>query len=474
MPKTYLFYDLETSGLSKCFDQVLQFAAIRTDLQFNELERHEIIIRLNPDVLPNPYATITHRIGIADCANGDNELAAMEKIHALLNTPGTISLGYNTLTFDDEFLRFSFYRNLLTPYTHQYANQCQRMDVYPMTVLYHLYKPEVLQWPEKDGRPVMKLEAISELNKLATGQAHNAIVDVEATVALAKKLAQEPKMWDFITGYFDKRMDLTRSQNLPIAFETPTHQHHEALMVMGKIGARYHYQAPVLSLGGHAHYKNQSLWLRLDLPELQQTTLDNLDEKTWVFNKKMGEPGLLLPFTPHYSAKMKDSRTEQTQSNTQWLQDHPEILAAIIDYHSHYKHPVEPHTDVDANLYNSDFWSNQEQRQCQQFHQADWSQKANHIDSFENPVLKDMAIRAVGRAQPEALSAPQREQFDAYLKTVWDPAHPVIDYTGKSRYDSTQAKIDLAGIAENKTLDAQQQTLLDEYRQVFKASLHVT
>ena len=85
-----------------------------------------------------------------------------------------------------------------------------------------------------------------------------------------------------------------------------------------------------------------------------------------------------------------------------------------------------------------------------------------------------MAIRAVGRAQPEALSVSQREQFDAYLKTVWDPAHPVIDYTSKPRYDSTQAKIDLAEIAENKTLDAQQQRLLDEYRQVFKTSLHVT
>ena len=38
---TYLFYDLETTGLNPCFDQVLQFAAIRTDLSLNEIERHE-------------------------------------------------------------------------------------------------------------------------------------------------------------------------------------------------------------------------------------------------------------------------------------------------------------------------------------------------------------------------------------------------------------------------------------------------
>jgi len=42
MKKTYLFYDTETTGLNKSFDQVLQFAAIRTDLDLNEIERHEL------------------------------------------------------------------------------------------------------------------------------------------------------------------------------------------------------------------------------------------------------------------------------------------------------------------------------------------------------------------------------------------------------------------------------------------------
>ena len=43
MQRTYLFYDIETSGLNKCFDQVLQFAAIRTDLELHELEHYEIL-----------------------------------------------------------------------------------------------------------------------------------------------------------------------------------------------------------------------------------------------------------------------------------------------------------------------------------------------------------------------------------------------------------------------------------------------
>src|SRR3990167_1275636 len=130
MMNTLLFYDIETTGLNKCFDQVLQFAAIRTDLELNELAHHDIRIKLNADVIPSPYAMITHHIGLDAMQQGQNEYEAIQEIHTLLNTPGTLSLGYNTLGFDDEFLRFSFYRNLLPPYTHQFSNQCRRMDIY--------------------------------------------------------------------------------------------------------------------------------------------------------------------------------------------------------------------------------------------------------------------------------------------------------------------------------------------------------
>ena len=147
--QTYLFYDIETTGLNKSFDQVLQFAAIRTDLNLKELARHEIKIKLNPDAIPSPYALITHKIGINALSDGLNEYEAIKQIHQLLNQPGTISLGYNTLGFDDEFLRFSFYRNLLKPYTHQYANQCYRMDLYPMAMMFFLFKPNVITWPKK-------------------------------------------------------------------------------------------------------------------------------------------------------------------------------------------------------------------------------------------------------------------------------------------------------------------------------------
>src|SRR3989344_4990094 len=265
--KTYLFYDIETSGLNKCFDQVLQFAAIRTDLDFNELEQHEFWIRLNPDIIPSPEAMITHRIPLEELKAGLPEMEAMKKIHVLLNTPGTISVGYNTLGFDDEFLRFSFYRNLLSPYTHQYAMGCGRMDLYPMTIMYYLFCREALEWPFLNGKLTLRLEHLSALNELTIGQAHNALVDVKACVALAKKLAAHQSMWSYVTRYFDKKTDLHRMNGLSPAFPKGDSRVKEALLMQGKLGVDQHYQAPVISLGQHQHYTNQTLWLRLDWPD---------------------------------------------------------------------------------------------------------------------------------------------------------------------------------------------------------------
>src|SRR3990167_10127602 len=171
--QTYLVYDTETTGLNQCFDQIMQFAAIRTDLAFNEIERHEFLVRLNPDAIPSPEAILIHRISPSLCRQAElTEYAAIQKIHHLFNEPGTISLGYNTLGFDDALLRFGFFRNLLTPYTHQYANGCSRMDIYPMTLLYFLFKKDFLNWPEKNGAVNLKLENINACNQFFKGQSH--------------------------------------------------------------------------------------------------------------------------------------------------------------------------------------------------------------------------------------------------------------------------------------------------------------
>ena len=62
MAETFLFYDIETTGLSRAYDQILEFAAIRTDAGLNEIERFSASLRLRQDVIPSPAAILVNRI----------------------------------------------------------------------------------------------------------------------------------------------------------------------------------------------------------------------------------------------------------------------------------------------------------------------------------------------------------------------------------------------------------------------------
>ena len=50
---------------------------------------------------------------IDDLNDGVVEYEAFNQIHDIMNQSKTINIGYNSLNFDDKFLRFGFYRNLL-------------------------------------------------------------------------------------------------------------------------------------------------------------------------------------------------------------------------------------------------------------------------------------------------------------------------------------------------------------------------
>jgi exodeoxyribonuclease-1 len=81
----FVFYDTETTGTDTAFDQILQFGAIRTDGDLNEIDRFEIRCRLLPHVVPAPMALKV--TGIAPERLTDSALPshydAMRQVHAI-------------------------------------------------------------------------------------------------------------------------------------------------------------------------------------------------------------------------------------------------------------------------------------------------------------------------------------------------------------------------------------------------------
>lgn len=434
-PQTYLFYDLETTGLSKVFDQVVQFAAIRTDEEFHELERHGIIIKLRPDVVPSPGAMAAHCIPLNRIAAGMCEYEAALQIHALLNEPGTISTGYNTMRFDDEFLRFMFYRNLLPPYTHQYANQCGRLDLLPIVTVYWLFKNKSLEWPELEGKVSLKLEHLKETNQLMEGTSHDAMVDVQTSVELARRLSQDSDSWQYLLGHFNKATDLNRLQQiLPISDKLPD-CYKFGLMVGVEYGFERQFQVPVVFIGNSNHYPNQSLWLRLDLPELQETTKSNIDEKTWAVRKKFGEPGILLPPKERYLERFSQERAEVLEENKKWLEGNLKLLQKIARHYCDFKYSEVPNVDVDGGLYQTDFMSKEETEFARRFHNASTEGKWDFIDRFSRTEIRELCQRVMFRNYPKTMPPARRIDSDSFFKkmTPADVDHAPLDYRGQQK-----------------------------------------
>ena len=198
---TFLWYDLETFGRNPRLDRIAQFAAIRTDERLEPLGEPVVLYcRIPRDYLPDPYAVMKTGITPQETRRkGVREIDFAREVHRLFSEPGTCGVGYNSISFDDEFLRALFYRNFIDPYEREYRSGNSRWDVLSLARMAHDLRPEGVEWPRKeDGRPDLRLEALTAANGIEHADAHDALSDVRATIALAALLGEaQPKLFDF-------------------------------------------------------------------------------------------------------------------------------------------------------------------------------------------------------------------------------------------------------------------------------------
>ncbi len=461
MAETFLFYDIETTGLSRAFDQILEFAAIRTDGGLNEIDRFTTKIRLRPDVIPSAAAILVTRLRVADCLSGRCEYDAMRDIHAQLNRPGTISIGYNSIGFDDEFLRFGFHRNLLPPYTHQFANGCRRMDLLPITLMYWLYRRDLLKWPEPNGKSSLKLEDIGAANGLFSGPSHQALTDVEAALRLARLLAREQRMWQYLDGCFRGDIDARRTQELPVAVSSALGDHRLAVLVAGEFGTRQRFQAPVISLGHSIPYPKQSLWLRMDQPALRSCREETVAASTWVARKRAGEPGILLPPTGRYMEPIDPERRAQMQANLEWIRSQPVVFDRIADHHRNFRYAFIPDLDPDASLYQTGFWSRADEALCRAFHAASTEEKMALPERFASPEARILAQRLLFRNFDEGLPPPLVQARSRHHQRICS-ATPMTDVTGTPRTTPPASLAEIQRLRESPEVDENGRRLLNE------------
>jgi exodeoxyribonuclease-1 len=284
-PHSFYWYDYETFGTDPRRDRPVQFAGLRTTLDLEPIgEPLTLFCTPASDVLPQPESCLitgitpqrAQREGVIEA-----EFAA--RIHDELAAPGTCGAGYNSIRFDDEFTRNLLYRNFYDPYAREWDNDNSRWDIIDLARMAYALRPDGITWPRREnGAPSFRLGDLTGANHLAHAQAHDALSDVEATLALARLLrARQPRLWHFYYALRRKRQACTfldYVQRMPV------------LHVSSRYPAERGCLALVVPLAAHPTQQNAVIVYDLDVDPTPLLELDSDAIADRVFTPKADLP----------------------------------------------------------------------------------------------------------------------------------------------------------------------------------------
>ena len=243
-------------------------------------------VKLTDDVLPAPDATLVTGITPSQTLReGISEWQMLTRVQALFSQPQTCVVGYNSLRFDDEFIRNGFYRMLLEPYAREWQNDNSRWDIIDLVRACGALRRDGIQWPVTEaGLPVYKLELLTKANGLEHGNAHDALSDVRATVALAKLIkTAQPRLYDY---YFNQRYKKQARKLLePYGSRICLH-------VSGMYPRERYCSAPVVSVCRHPTNSNSIIVADLseDIEPLLQWSPEQIRENLFKAGAKQRPP----------------------------------------------------------------------------------------------------------------------------------------------------------------------------------------
>ena len=172
-------------------------------------EPYNLLVTLNDDTLPSPDALMVTGITPQKTVEeGYTEVQFARMLSEEIFTPDTIAVGFNNVRFDDEFIRHLLWRNFHDPYEWSWKDGRSRWDLLDVVRLTRALRPEGINWPLDDkGEPSNRLELITSANGIAHENAHDALADVTALIAVTKLIKQkQPQLYDYLLKMRDKKV----------------------------------------------------------------------------------------------------------------------------------------------------------------------------------------------------------------------------------------------------------------------------
>lgn len=468
MPASFFFYDLETFGTSPRQSRIAQFAAIRTDAELNEIEAPiSFFVQPADDLLPSPGATLVTGITPQRALReGVTEAEAFARIAEDMGRPDTCNLGYNSLRFDDEFIRYGLYRNFYAPYDREWKNGNSRWDLLDALRLMHALRPKGIQWRQReDGKGTsFKLEHLAEDNGLRVGTAHEALSDVRALIGIARLFKQaQPKLWEYALQLRNKRF--VEAMTDPVTSGPLLH-------ISQRYPAARLCAAPVLVLAQHPSIKTRYIAFDLDddPDDLLALDAEAIAARLYVRQDALPEGQTRISLKEIHSNKcpalvrwehLRPEDFERLGVDPQISQSRADRLRAagpalaekIRRVFARERPPTS--IDADAALYDA-FIPDSDLRLQAQVRATPPQLLVGAHYAFRDTRLTELLFRYRARNWPQSLLPSEREQWNAYRK------HRLLDDSGVSELTLAQFDAQIAALRVERSEDATALALLDQ------------
>lgn len=482
MPASFLFYDLETYGADPRRTRIAQFAAIRTDADLNQIGGPiSLFVKPADDLLPSPTATlITGITPQAAMRDGISEAAAFSMIADEMARPETCSVGYNSLRFDDEFIRYGFFRNFYDAYEREWRGGNSRWDLLDVLRLAHALRPEGLVWPKReDGATSFKLEHLAAANDVRSGDAHEALSDVRALIGLARKLkSAQPRLFDYALRLRNKRHAASLLDTIAMTPVVHVSQRFPALRLCA---------AAVLPLARHPLIDNRVLVFDLDQDPGPLLAMDDgeIADRLYTRSADLGEGEVRIALKEVHLNRcpalvawdhLREAEFTRLGIDPVQVAERAERLRAagpalVEKVRRVYSRERERSPcDVDASLYDG-FIGDGDKRLFNQVRSTAPDALGTRAFGFSDTRLPELLFRYRARNWPETLMADERTRWDDYRRLR------LVSGTSLSEYDFASFDAELAALRITHATDATRLALLDAidaWKQQVQAGLRVT
>ncbi len=409
---SFVFFDTETTGLKRGFDQILHFAAVRTDANLNEVARFEARSRLQPHVLPHPSALRTNGLPIERLTdtNLPSHYAMVGDIRrTLVSWSPAVFVGFNSIRFDEEMLRHALFQCLYPTYLTSNHRNC-RADALSLVMAADAVSPAQLVVPvSEEGRRTFRLQQLAAANGVVHARAHDAMSDVLATVELCRLVHQRsPELWQRFVRFSNKA---TVSDFVDA----------EDGFVLTEFYGGQAYHTPVVCIGVDPDQANGRLCLNLNEDIGQLAAMGDVELQAHLSRKpspirrfRVNSAPTLTAFFDAPEHMLDGGPIGHIEDQARRVKADADLCARLVAAYIAAREPFPLSPHLEERIYNG-FPGPDDEGRMNAFHQASWPDRLAIVQGLEDERLRWFGLRLIYFEARGVLPATVKAQIERRL-----------------------------------------------------------